>query len=174
MVGGRNVGSFLDIPHGTKLVSLGGPRKKTVPGSFAAQWCPELASESLVYPAVTAMMMVWKSACGVLQPAHRRLCFAQPPPSAGLPDSEIRPDRALPQTASGQLGPLVTICLGGMSLAELSAVHHQVVEGTRSPEVAALQEIYLESLKNTITRKKLSTAPASGKRWGAESLGRWA
>ena len=28
-------------------------------------------------------------------------------------DSEIRPDRALPQTASGQLVPLVTICLGG-------------------------------------------------------------
>ena len=76
MVGGRDVGSFLDIPQGTKLVSMAGLRKKIVPGSFAAQWCPELASESLVYP---AMMMGWKSACNVLQHAHRRLCFAQLP-----------------------------------------------------------------------------------------------
>ena len=42
---------------------------KPVPGSFAAQWCPELASESLVYP--TVCHDEWKSACGVLQHAHR-------------------------------------------------------------------------------------------------------
>ena len=100
MVAGRNVGSWFSWQA----------LAKPVPGSFAAQWCPELASESLVYPAVTAMMMGWKSACGVLQHAHRRLCFAQPPLGAGLPtDSEIRRDQALPKTASGQLGPLVTI-----------------------------------------------------------------
>ena len=88
------------------------------------------------------MMMGWKSVCGVLQHAHRRLCFAQPPSVAGLPtNSEGRRDRALPQTASGQLGPLVTIYLDGVSLDELSGVHQQAVEGTRSPEVAALQEI---------------------------------
>ena len=129
------------IPLGTKLVwhALAEP----VPGSFAAQWCPELASESLVCPAVAAIMMGWKSACGVLQHAHRRLCFAQPSTGAGLPtDSEVRRDRALP--ASGQLGPLVTIYLHGMSLAELSAVHQQAVEGTRSPEVAALEEVWSE------------------------------
>ena len=64
---------------------------KPVPASFAAQWCPELAFESLVCPAVTAVMMEWKSVCGVLQHAHCRLCFAQPPAGAGLTaDSEIR------------------------------------------------------------------------------------
>ena len=79
MVGGRYVGSLLDVPHGTKLV----PRQalaKPVPGSFAAQWCPELASEPLVNPAVTAIMMVWKSACGVLQHAvHALLSLPQAP-----------------------------------------------------------------------------------------------
>ena len=99
-------------------------------------------------------MMGWKSAFGVLQHGHRHLCFVQPPSGAGLPtESEIRPDRALPQTASGQLGPLVTIRLGGMSLAELSAIHQQVVEETRSPEVAALQEIWSQwSKKKAVHR----------------------
>ena len=59
-------------------------RVKPVLGSFAAQWCPELGSETLVYP---AMMMGWKSACDVSQHAH------QPPAGAGLAaDTEVRRD----------------------------------------------------------------------------------
>ena len=131
---------------------------KPVPGGFAAQWCPEFASESLVYPAVTAMMMGWKSACGVLQHARRRLCFARTPAGAGLPaDSEIRRDRALPQTASGQLGSLVTIYLGGVSLAELSAVHQQAVGGTMSPEVAACRKFGVNGASHR-KKRRLSTA----------------
>ena len=126
---------------------------KPVPGSFAAQWCPKLACHDDGV----------ESACCVLQHAHRRLCFAQPPSGASLPtDSEIRRDRALPQTATSWLEPLVTIYLGGMSLAELSAVHQQAVEGTMSLEVATLQEIWSQ-WRVPYRKKRLSTAPTNGK-----------
>ena len=89
------------------------------------------------------MMMGWKSACGVLQHAHRRLWLAQPFAGAGLPaDMEVRRDRALPRAAAGWLVSLVTIYLDGISLAELAAVHQQAVVGTMTPEVGALQEIW--------------------------------
>ena len=117
--------------------------RKPWPRNFAAQWCPELASVSLVCPAVTATMMGCKSACGILQHAHRRLGFAQSPAGADLPaDSEVHRERALPQVASGQRKSLVTIYLDGTSLAALAAVHRQAVDRTVSPEMAARQAIW--------------------------------
>eukprot|EP00959_Pyramimonas_sp_CCMP1952_P334313 7001268-Pyramimonas_sp.AAC.1 len=68
-----------------------------VPGRIAAEFCPELDSEEVVYLAMAVMAMGWQSACGILQLIHRNLCFLPPPMGAGLdPSREVRRDAPLP------------------------------------------------------------------------------
>ena len=57
---------------------------KPVSGQFATKWGPDLWTEEWVYPAVAVMAMGWKSACGLLQQIHRKLCFLFKPMEAGL------------------------------------------------------------------------------------------
>ena len=98
---------------------------------------------TLVYPAVTAMMIRWKSAGDGLEHAHRRLSFAQPPAGAGLPaDIKVRRDLAWPRAAANRLGSLVTVYQDQMTPAALAAVHPLAVVGTMPPKMAALQETW--------------------------------
>ena len=57
---------------------------KPVSGQFASKWVPDLRAEESVFPAVAVMAMGWKSACGLLQQIHRKLCFLPKPMGAGL------------------------------------------------------------------------------------------
>ena len=67
-----------------------------VTGALAAQWRPE----QLAYPAVTVVMMGWKSACGLLLYFYGRFVFCPPPVGAGLPQgSEIRKGGAIPHSS---------------------------------------------------------------------------
>ena len=50
---------------------------KPVSEQFASKWVPDLWAEESVFPAVAVMAMGWKSACGLLQQIHRKLCFLQ-------------------------------------------------------------------------------------------------
>ena len=116
---------------------------KPVSGKFAAQWRKEVESEDEVYPAVTVMMMGWQSACGVLQHAHRRLCFAPPPLGAGLdPSREVRKDMAMPAGSEGDSRNLFSIYLDGFSQAELHDLHTKAKLPSESPELQKLLEVW--------------------------------
>lgn len=117
---------------------------KPVRGSFAATWRAELGDTDWVYPAVTVMMMGWKSACGLLQAFHRRLCFAPPPMGAGLdPNREVRKDGPLPRVcgegAAEGTGQFLTVYLDNFAEGELKHVSELATLEARSPGVKAVQ-----------------------------------
>ena len=93
---------------------------KPVSGPFAAKWAPDLMTEECVYPAVAVMAMGWKSACGLLQQIHRKLCFLPKPMGAGLdPSREIRRDGPVPRSSKPQDASFYSVYLDGFSHAEL-------------------------------------------------------
>jgi len=110
-----------------------------VPGRLAAEWRPELAAEDVVYPAVKVMMMGWKSACGLMQYFHRRLCFAPPPGGAGLDAAEeVRRDCPVPRSAGGARASALTIYLDNFTQAELIHWDRLSSLDEKSPEVKAV------------------------------------
>ena len=62
----------------------------------------KLRADEKVYVGARVLPMGWKSAVGVLQYFHRRLCLLPPPRGAGLkPGDELRKDRPMPSSSSG-------------------------------------------------------------------------
>ena len=93
---------------------------KSIPGHEAGRWRPDLAEEREVFPAVTVMPMGWRSACGLLQLFHRKLCFGRTLGAANLdPSREVRRDGPLPPSGGSQGDSFYTVYLDGFSQAEL-------------------------------------------------------
>ena len=116
---------------------------KPVPGALAARWRAELASEELVYPAVKVMMMGWKSACGLMQYFHRRLCFAETPAGASLDTrQEIRRDCPVPTSSGSERASYLTVYLDNFTQAELIHWDRLAAESKESPEVRAVLEAW--------------------------------
>ena len=84
-------------------------------------------------------MMGWKSACGLMQYFHRRLCFAPPPGGAGLDVAEeVRNDCPVPGSAGGARASTLTVYLDSFTQAELIHWDRLSSLDEKSPEVKAV------------------------------------
>ena len=116
---------------------------KPVRARDVGDWCKGMAPDTWVYPAVTVMMMGWKSACGLLQHFHRKLCFAPSPIGAGLdPAREVRRDAPLPGATSSGGQSWFSVYLDGFSQAEITHWTNLAKLTGDSPETRALQDVW--------------------------------
>ncbi|CAK0801859.1 unnamed protein product [Prorocentrum cordatum] len=131
--------NFQMEPEWLKYQAIG----RAVPGRIAAEFCPHLANEEVVYPAMAVMAMGWQSACGILQHIHRNLCFLPPPMGAGLdPSREVRRDAPLPGSMDPDRRSFFTVYLDGFSQGELQDLTKLAMLKDLPDETAAVHEMW--------------------------------
>ena len=116
---------------------------KPVSGQIASKWAPDLWTEEWVYLGVAVMAMGWKSACGLLQQIHRKLCFLPKPMGAGLdPSREVRRDGPVQRSGRPHDTSFYSVYLEGFSHAELKHWDQLSHPERRSWEAEAVHEAW--------------------------------